>query len=34
MSANFQKGVNFGLPNTEGDWQQPRTYRFSIGFRF
>ena len=34
MGANFQKGPNFGLPNTEGDWQAPRTYRFSIGFRF
>ncbi len=34
MGANFQKGPNFGLPNSEGDWQAPRTYRFSIGFRF
>jgi outer membrane receptor for ferrienterochelin and colicin len=34
MGANFQRGPNFGLPNSEGDWQTPRTYRFSIGFRF
>lgn len=34
MGANFQKGPNFGLPNSEGDYQTPRTYRFSVGFRF
>ena len=34
MGANYQKGVNFGKPNSEGDWQQPRTFRFSVGLRF
>jgi len=34
LGANYQRGVNFGKPNSEGDWQLPRTFRFSIGFRF
>ncbi len=34
MNANFQKGPNFGKPNSEGDYQTPRTYRFSVGLRF
>jgi hypothetical protein len=34
MGAHWQKGENFGLPDTEGDYQTPRTYRFSLGFRF
>ena len=34
MGANFQKGPNFGLPNSEGDYQTPRTFRFSVGIRF
>jgi hypothetical protein len=34
MGANYQKGPNFGKANSEGDWQTPRTFRVSIGFRF
>ena len=34
MGANWQKGENFGLPNSEGDYQTPRTFRFSVGIRF
>jgi hypothetical protein len=34
MKANWQKGQNFGLPNSEGDYQTPRTFRFSVGLRF
>ena len=32
--AHWQKGPNFGKPETEGDYQQPRTFRFSVGLRF
>lgn len=34
MGANFQKGVNFGKPDSEGDYQLPRTFRVSVGLRF
>lgn len=34
MGAHYQKGVNFGQPNSEGDFQTPRTFRFSVGVRF
>ena len=34
MGAHWQKGENFGLPDTEGDYQTPQTFRFSLGFRF
>ena len=34
MGANYQKGPNFGKPNSEGDYQTPRTFRVSLGFRF
>ncbi|HYN40450.1 MAG TPA: TonB-dependent receptor [Thermoanaerobaculia bacterium] len=34
MKANWQKGQNFGLPNSEGDYQTPRAFRFSVGLRF
>ncbi len=32
--VNWDKGVNFGQPLDEDDYQQPRIYRVSIGFRF
>jgi len=31
---NWQKGPNFGKPTNQLDYQQPRTYRLSVGFRF
>jgi hypothetical protein len=34
MGAHFQKGPNFGKANSEGDYQQSRTFRFSVGLRF
>lgn len=34
MGANFQRGVNFGLPTGEGDYQTPRTFRVSFGVKF
>ncbi|HEV2718934.1 MAG TPA: hypothetical protein VG323_02860, partial [Thermoanaerobaculia bacterium] len=35
MGANFQKGVNFGIPtNQTTSFQSPRTYRFAVGVRF
>jgi hypothetical protein len=34
MGAHWQKGPNFGKPNSEGDYQQARTFRFSVGLRF
>lgn len=34
MGAHWQKGENFGLPNSEGDYQTPRSFRFSVGTRF
>ncbi len=32
--VHWQKGPNFGKPLLETDYQTPRTYRFSVGFRF
>jgi hypothetical protein len=32
--VHWRKGPDFGKPVVEGDYQQPRTYRFSVGFRF
>ena len=32
--SNYQKGPNFGKANSEGDYQTPRTFRFSVGLRF
>jgi outer membrane receptor protein involved in Fe transport len=32
--VHFRKGPRFGLPNSPQDINQPRTYRFSVGFRF
>ncbi len=32
--VNWQRGDDFGQPTSEDDFQQPRTFRFSVGFRF
>lgn len=32
--VNWVKGPNFGQPLDDGDYQAPRTFRFSVGFRF
>ena len=32
--VHWNKGVNFGQPLDEDDYQQPRIYRVSVGFRF
>ena len=32
--VNYIKGPNFGKPTQENDYQQPRTYRLSVGVRF
>ncbi|HEX8155735.1 MAG TPA: TonB-dependent receptor, partial [Thermoanaerobaculia bacterium] len=32
--TNFLRGQNFGKPDSEGDFQQPRTFRVSVGLRF
>jgi hypothetical protein len=32
--VNWQKGPNFGKPVRQEDYQQPRTFRMSLGFRF
>jgi outer membrane receptor protein involved in Fe transport len=32
--VHWQKGPSFGKPVNQLDYQQPRTYRFSVGFRF
>jgi hypothetical protein len=32
--VNWRKGPSFGQPLAETDYQQPRTFRFSVGFRF
>jgi len=32
--VHWGKGPNFGKPTNQLDYQQPRTYRFSVGFRF
>ena len=34
LGAHFQRGVNFGKPDSEGDYQLPRTFRVSVGIRF
>jgi hypothetical protein len=34
LGAHWQRGENFGSPNSEGDFQTPRTFRFSVGLRF
>ena len=34
MGAHWQKGPNFGQPDSEGDYQTPRTFRVSVGVRF
>lgn len=34
LGANFQRGPNFGKPDSEGDYQTPRTFRVSVGIRF
>jgi outer membrane receptor protein involved in Fe transport len=33
-NTHWQKGPNFGKPVNQLDYQTPRTYRFSVGFRF
>jgi hypothetical protein len=33
-NVNWAKGPNFGKPVRQEDFQQPRTFRFSLGFRF
>ena len=32
--VHWQKGPNFGNPTTKDAYQEPRTYRFSLGVRF
>lgn len=32
--VHWAKGTSFGKPTNEDDFQQPRTFRFSVGFRF
>jgi outer membrane receptor for ferrienterochelin and colicin len=32
--VNWRKGPTFGKPTTDLHYQQPRTFRFSVGFRF
>ena len=32
--VHWRKGPNFGQPLGENDLQRPRTFRFSVGFRF
>jgi hypothetical protein len=32
--VNWRKGPSWGQPQDEGDYQQPRTFRFSVGLRF
>jgi hypothetical protein len=34
MGAHWQKGVNFGEPNSESDYQRPRTFVLTLGLRF
>jgi hypothetical protein len=34
MGAHWQKGENFGEPESESDYQRPRTFRVTIGLRF
>ncbi len=32
--VHWARGPQFGTPTTEGSVQRPRTWRFSVGFRF
>ncbi len=32
--VNWEKGSNFGKPTVAGSYQDPRTFRLSVGFRF
>ncbi|MEM7587208.1 MAG: TonB-dependent receptor [Acidobacteriota bacterium] len=32
--VHWELGENFGQPTTDTDYQRPRTFRFSVGFRF
>jgi outer membrane receptor for ferrienterochelin and colicin len=32
--VHWAKGASFGKPTNKDDFQQPRTFRFSVGFRF
>ena len=32
--VHWRRGANFGKPTNELHYQQPRTYRLSLGFRF
>ncbi|MEM7052681.1 MAG: TonB-dependent receptor [Acidobacteriota bacterium] len=32
--VNYRRNSNFGQPLNENDFQTPRTFRFSVGFRF
>ena len=32
--VNWDKGAYFGKPTTPTNYQTPRTFRFSVGFRF
>jgi outer membrane receptor protein involved in Fe transport len=32
--THWAKRADFGQPEDENDYQTPRTYRFSVGFRF
>jgi hypothetical protein len=34
IGANWQKGPNFGKPTSPADFQTPRTFSISVGFRF
>jgi len=34
QGVNWQKGPNFGTPTSASAYQQPRTYRFSVGLKF
>jgi hypothetical protein len=34
QGVNWDKGATFGRPQTKDDYQQPRTFRLSVGFRF
>jgi hypothetical protein len=34
MGAHFQRGPNFGKPDSENDYQLARTFRVSVGVRF
>jgi outer membrane receptor for ferrienterochelin and colicin len=34
QGVHWNKGESFGKPQTKDDYQSPRTFRFSVGFRF